>query len=47
MSRAEACALLDWVRAGGDASDEAVLLALWISGDLRGPSICAALDAPC
>ena len=34
MTRAEANHLLDFVRAGGLASDADVLLALWVTGDL-------------
>ena len=35
-ARAEANALLDYVRAGGDVPDSEVLFALWITGDLFG-----------
>ena len=34
MTRAAANRLLDFVRAGGLASDADVLLALWVTGDL-------------
>ena len=34
MSRAEANALLDYVRAGGDVPDSEVLFVLWATGDL-------------
>jgi len=34
MSRAEANALLDYVRAGGDVPDSEALFALWATGDL-------------
>jgi hypothetical protein len=33
-ARAEANALLDYVRAGGDVPDSEVLFALWVTGDL-------------
>ena len=33
-ARAEANALLDFVRAGGDAPESEILWALWITGDL-------------
>jgi hypothetical protein len=33
-ARAEANALLDYVRAGGDVPDSEVLFALWATGDL-------------
>ncbi len=32
--RAEANALLDYVRAGGDVPESEILWALWITGDL-------------
>lgn len=34
IARAEANALLDFVRAGGDVPDSEILWALWITGDL-------------
>lgn len=34
MSRYEANALLDFVRAGGDAPESEILFALWVVGDL-------------
>lgn len=34
IARAEANALLDYVRAGGDVPDSEVLFALWATGDL-------------
>lgn len=34
MSRAEANALLDFVRAGGDVPESEILFALWATGDL-------------
>jgi len=34
MTRAAANRLLDFVRAGGDAPESEILLALWITGDL-------------
>lgn len=34
MTRAEANRLLDWVRAGGEASESEILFALWLTGDL-------------
>ena len=34
IARAEANALLDYVRAGGDVPESEILLALWITGDL-------------
>lgn len=33
-ARAEANALLDFVRAGGDVPESEILWALWITGDL-------------
>ena len=33
-ARAEANALLDYVRAGGEVPDSEILWALWITGDL-------------
>ena len=33
-ARAEANALLDFVRAGGNVPDSEVLFALWVTGDL-------------
>lgn len=36
MTRAAANRLLDFVRAGGLASDADVLLALWVTGELFG-----------
>ena len=36
MTRAEANALLDYVRAGGDVPESEILWALWITGDLFG-----------
>jgi len=35
-ARAEANALLDFVRAGGNVPDSEILWALWITGDLFG-----------
>ena len=35
-ARAEANALLDYVRAGGDVPELEILWALWITGDLFG-----------
>lgn len=35
-ARAEANALLDYVRAGGDVPESEILFALWITGDLFG-----------
>ena len=35
-ARAEANALLDYVRAGGDVPESEILWALWITGDLMG-----------
>ena len=34
IARAEANALLDYVRAGGDVPGSEILWALWITGDL-------------
>ena len=34
IARAEANAMLDYVRAGGDVPDSEILWALWITGDL-------------
>lgn len=34
IARAEANALLDYARAGGDVPDSEVLFALWATGDL-------------
>lgn len=34
MTRAEANHLLDYVRAGGEASESEILFALWLTGDL-------------
>ena len=34
MTRAEANALLDYVRAGGTAPESEILWALWLTGDL-------------
>ena len=34
IARAEANALLDYVRAGGDVPESEILWALWITGDL-------------
>ena len=36
MTRKQANALLDFVRAGGDAAESEILFALWITGDLMG-----------
>ena len=36
IARAEANALLDYVRAGGDVPESEILWALWITGDLFG-----------
>lgn len=36
MTRHEANALLDYVRAGGDVPESEILFALWITGDLTG-----------
>jgi len=35
-ARAEANALLDYVRAGGDVPESEILWALWLTGDLMG-----------
>lgn len=34
IARAEANALLDYVRAGGNVPDSEIMWALWITGDL-------------
>lgn len=34
IARAEANALLDYVRSGGDVPESEILWALWITGDL-------------
>ena len=35
-ARAEANALLDYVRSGGDVPESEILWALWLTGDLMG-----------
>lgn len=39
MNRAQANQLLDLVRAGGQVDDEAILIALWVTGDLFSEAI--------